>query len=75
MLSIYVPCFQGLALFLMTTSITVLFIQLHKLKPFLQGQQEVFKRERRQMITILIVFDVSCVLRGVLDRVMAEQMY
>ena len=27
------------------------------------------------MITILIVFDVSCVLRGVLDRVMAEQMY
>ena len=27
------------------------------------------------MITILIVFDISCVLRGVLDKVMAEQMY
>lgn len=36
-LSFYVPIFQGVAIFLMTTTITILFIQLHKLKPFLVG--------------------------------------
>lgn len=58
---------------LLTTSLAVLFYQLHKLKPLLNEQAQIFRKERCQVLTMLCIFDLSCVLRGLFDRSISQQ--
>ena len=41
---------------------------------FLDEQREVFNKERNQMLTILLFFDVSCFFRAVFDKTIAYEL-
>ena len=69
----YVPILQGVAIALMTGSILVLLVMLHKLKPFLHGQKEVFTKERRDMLAIMVIFDLACIARACFDYWLAKK--
>ena len=71
----YAPALQAFSFLVVSITISVLFVQLHKLKPFLSDQAKVFERERFQMVLILVIFDISIISRAVFDYIYAYRLY
>ena len=68
-----VLAFQITDFTLMTTSIGILFYLLFKQEKHM-GAKEAFRKERALLLSILIVFDLSFVMRALFDDLMLEHL-